>query len=388
MLHSVNIQYPLHEIEQSRRRLEAAYGFGWYDRAPVLLGIEARYLLHERRVTFAEYFSDPKTQLVHQLENLKWRIENIRDDWFTKPIITVSPDFQNVANASACGCDVYWQENETPQAINRISTLDELIHHQLPGWRDTLWGKRLGWYLEMKRLVEDVQVRLNGERIPVVVTIGINADSPFMSAVDLAGANFYNWLLEAPDECKTLLHKVTDHYIKVETEFRKLSGRAINDGLMYSDDSAQVISLEQYREFCVPVGQRLYGVFGNDRHDGRMMHLCGRNVHLHEALLNDLHITMLTGYGSDNMPDEMHTLAGRMLLHGNISPMMLFEGTVSAVAAETRNVLESLAPSGGIILGDGYNVVPGSPFENLAAIKKTCEEYGVPPTQHQQKSRD
>ena len=378
MLHSINIQYPPHEMEQSRRRLEAAYGFGWYDRAPVLLGIETRYLLHERNVTFAEYFSDPKTQLVHQLENLKWRIEHVPDDWFTQPIITVSPDFQNVANASACGCDVYWQENETPQAMNRISTLDEMINHKLPDWRDTLWGKRLRWYVEMKMLVEDVRVTLNGERIPVVVTLGINADSPFMSAVDLAGANFYNWLLEAPDECKTLLQTITDRYIEVETEFRKLSGRSINDGLMYSDDSAQVISLEQYREFCVPVGQQLYGVFGNNGHNGRNMHLCGRNVHLHEALLNDLHITMLSGYGSDNKPTEMHALAGKTLLHGNISPMTLFEGTAGDVAAETRTLLESLAPFGGIILGDGFNVVPGSPPENLEAIRKTCEEYGAP----------
>ncbi len=388
MLYHIDIHFPAGEMEKSRRRMEAAYRFEWFDRAPVLLGIEARYLLHERNVTFAEYFSDPTTQLIHQLENLKWRIENIPDDWFTAPLVTVSPDFQNVANASACGCDVYWQENETPRAVNRISTLDEMIHHKVPDWHDTLWGKRQGWYVEMKRLVEEVEVRLNGERIPVGVALGINADSPFMSAVDLAGANFYNWLLEAPDECKTLLRKVTDHYIEVETGFRKLSQRAINDGLMYSDDSAQVISLEQYREFCVPVGQRLYGAFGNDSHDGRMMHLCGRNVHLHEALLHDLHITELTGYGSDNLPSEMDMLAGRVLLHGNISPLTLFEGTAGAVAAETRTVLESLAPFGGIILGDGFNVVPGSPLGNLEAIRKTCRDYGVPLIQLQRKGRE
>jgi uroporphyrinogen-III decarboxylase len=366
--------------------MEAAHRFGWHDRAPVFLGIEARYLLHERNVTFAEYFSDPTTQLIQQLENIKWRIENIPDDWFTKPVITVLPDFQNVVNASGCGCDIYWQENETPQAINRISTLDEMTHHSLPDWRETLWGKRMSWYVEMKGLVGEIEVRLNGERIPVNVILGINADSPFMSAVDLAGANFYNWLLEAPDECKTFLQKIADRYIEVETEYRRLSGKSINDGLMYSDDSAQVISLEQYRDFCVPVGQRLYGVFGNDRHDGRMMHLCGRNAHLHEALLNDLHITMLTGYGSDNAPSEMQKLAGKMLLHGNISPMTLFQGTAGDVVAETRSLLESLAPFGGIILGDGYNIAPGSPSENLAAIRKACEEYGVPTTHRQQKS--
>jgi uroporphyrinogen-III decarboxylase len=97
---------------------------------------------------------------------------------------------------------------------------------------------------------------------------------------------------------------------------------------------------------------------------------------------------MLTGYGSDNTPAEMHALAGKVLLHGNISPMTLFEGTAGAVAAETRTLLESLAPFGGIILGDGFNVVPGSLLENLEAIRKTCQEYRVPSIQHQRKSRD
>jgi uroporphyrinogen-III decarboxylase len=203
-------------MEISRRRLESAYSFAPVDRVPVLLGIEARHLLHERKITFAEYFSDPPTQLIHQIENFKWRLENITDDWFTKPILIVSPDFQNVANASGCGCDVHWQENETPRSIRRISTMDELIRYRLPDWTATLWGKRLEWHAEMTKKVGGIEVRLNGERIPVVVTMGINADSPFMTAVDLAGKDFYRWLLEAPDECKTLLDSITNRYIEVE----------------------------------------------------------------------------------------------------------------------------------------------------------------------------
>ena len=152
----------------------------------------------------------------------------------------------------------------------------------------------------------------------------------------------------------------------------------MNDGLNYSDDSAQVISLKQYREFCVPIGQRLYGIFGCDRADGRLMHLCGRNVHLHPALLEDLHITMLHGFGSANKPEEMILLAGKVVLHGNIDPMTLYEGTLDEIEAETMHNLEVLAPSGGLILGDGFNVVPGTPLASLEAVRKASEQYGVP----------
>ena len=369
-------------MEKSRKRLESVYRFEYFDRVPVLLGIEARYLLRERDIAFAEYFSDPKTQLIHQLENVKWRIENIPDDWFTKPLITISPDFQNVTNASGCGCEIYWQENETPQAVQRISTIDELVQYELPDWHLTLWGKRLEWYWEMKRLVQDVDVTLNGDHVPVHVTTGINADSPFMSAVDLAGAYFYHWLLEAPAECQRFLEKITDRYIEVEKEYRRISGRPMQDGLNYSDDSAQVISLQQYRQFCVPIGQHLYGAFGCDRHDGRMMHLCGSNVHLHEALLNDLHITMLTGYGSGNAPEEMIVLAGKVILHGNVDPMTLYQGTHGDVECETIKILETLHSYGGIVLGDGFNVVPGTELSKLEVIRKTSETFGVPQRGH------
>jgi uroporphyrinogen-III decarboxylase len=377
VLHHVNIQYPVNEMENSRRRMNAAYRFEPVDQVPVFLGIEARYLLRERGVSFAEYFSDPGTQLIHQLENTKWRIENIPDDWFTQPALTISPDFQNVTNASGCGAEIFWQDNETPQAIPCIGTLDELIHHRLPDWRGTLWGKKLEWFQEMKNLLQDVRVTLNGEDIPVFVTLGINADSPFMTAIDLADSNFYNWILEAPDECKTFLEKVTDRYIEVETGFRQLTKRPMNDGLMYSDDSAQIISLDQYREFCVPVGKRLYGAFGNDRYDGRAMHLCGRNAHLHEALLHDLHITQLTGYGSGNGPEEMKLLAGKVILHGNIDPMTLYQGSKGDIVKETEKILHVLGSYAGIILGDGYNIVPGSPLSNLETIKQTSATFGI-----------
>lgn len=365
-------------MEKSGRRMEAAYRFEWFDRVPVFLGIEARYLLRERGVTFAEYFSDAKTQLIHQLENMKWRIENIPDDWFTQPVISLSPDFQNVTNASGCGADIFWQENETPQAIPGISTLDELVHHRLPDWRSTLWGKKLEWFHEMKDLLQDVRVTLNGGSIPVVLTTGINADSPFMTAVDLADTNFYNWILEAPDECKAFLQKVTDRFIEVETAFRQLTNRPMNSGLMYSDDSAQIVSLDQYREFCVPVGKRLYDIFGNDRYDGRAMHLCGRNAHLHEALLHDLHITQLTGYGSENEPREMKLLAGKIVLHGNVDPMTLYQGSKGDVERETEEILRVLGSYGGVILGDGYNIVPGSPLSNLEMIRQTSVRFGKP----------
>jgi uroporphyrinogen-III decarboxylase len=113
-----------------------------------------------------------------------------------------------------------------------------------------------------------------------------------------------------------------------------------------------------------------------------MMHLCGRNVHLHEALLNDLHITMLTGYGSGNAPEEMIELAGKVILHGNLDPMTLYQETHGDVERETIKILETLFSYGGVVLGDGFNVVPGTELSKLEVIRKTSETFGVPQCRH------
>lgn len=347
------------------------------ERVPVILGIEARYILHERNVTFAEYFSDARTQFVHQLENFKWRVEHIPDDFFSEACVTITPDFQNVVNASGCGCEIYWQETETPQSRPRITSIDEMISYRLPDWKETLWGKKLSWFHAMRELAGEADVRLNGDRIPVRVTADIGGDSPFMSAVDLAGINFYEWLIRVPEECGRFLEKITDRYIEVETLYRVESGRPLQDGMNYSDDSAQVISPDLYRRFCMPVARRLYHAFGCDRVDGRLMHLCGRNVHLHEAL-KDLRITMLHGFGSANKPEEMMTLAGRSVLQGNIDPVTLYRGSAAEIERETVHLLEALAPFGGLILGDGYNIVPGTSLSKLEFLRKISRDYGKP----------
>jgi hypothetical protein len=65
MNYRVDIRYPADEIVRNRRRLESTYRFEFFDRVPVLLGIEVRYLLQARGISFSEYFSDPHTQLIH-----------------------------------------------------------------------------------------------------------------------------------------------------------------------------------------------------------------------------------------------------------------------------------------------------------------------------------
>jgi len=86
----------------------------------------------------------------------------------------------------------------------------------------------------------------------------------------------------------------------------------------------------------------------------------------------------LTGYGSGNAPEEMKQLAGKTILHGNIDPMLLFQGAPGDIERATVKILETLAPYGGIILGDGFNIVPGTDIANLEILRKTSQQFGAP----------
>ena len=67
-----------------------------------------------------------------------------------------------------------------------------------------------------------------------------------------------------------------------------------------------------------------------------------------------------------------------MYLWGNISPMLMLNGTREQVKQAALEALEAMAPCGGFMLGDGANVCPGTPLASLAALTEACEEFGLP----------
>jgi uroporphyrinogen-III decarboxylase len=108
------------------------------------------------------------------------------------------------------------------------------------------------------------------------------------------------------------------------------------------------------------------------------MHMCGDSTHLHRVLVEDLRITSFDLFGYRVTPEvAARNLGGKMLLWGNINPMLMLNGSKGEVKAASLRCLAALAPFGGLLLGDGANVCPGTPLENLAALTEAAEEYGL-----------
>jgi uroporphyrinogen decarboxylase len=108
------------------------------------------------------------------------------------------------------------------------------------------------------------------------------------------------------------------------------------------------------------------------------MHMCGDSTHLLPALRDDLRISsfVLFGYRVDPAAVARAFPSG-VYLWGNLDPMLLKDGTPAQVKAAATACLEALAPTGGLLLGDGANVCPGTPIANLDAVADAADEYAA-----------
>ncbi len=380
MRFTLDIDYPLEKMAQNRHRMNARLSFRYIDRVPVGFCVVPRYFAPLFGLTYRDFFQDAETQYYWQLQFAKYRIERIPEDMTCQePVITVYPYFDNVISSSAYGAQVTWPENETLQATPVIHTVEAMEHMPIPEPNAGLWGTVQDWCRQMQELAQDTRVTFNGVEGRVeVAPLSLDGIGPHMVAVDLVGHDFYWWTLEYPQACHAFLQKITQGMLQAERVFRMVDPRP-HGGFGLAEDTAQILSPKQYREFVVPYDNQLYDELGVGMRDGRGMHMCGSSSHLHQALVEDERITSFNIFGYQVPPETAaRNMGGRVYLWGNVNPMLMLHGTYNEVKQTATKCLAAMAPYGGLMLGDGANVCPGTPIENLVALTDAAEEYGLP----------
>jgi uroporphyrinogen-III decarboxylase len=376
----LDIDYPLTRMEQNRRRMEARASFAYADRVPVGFCLVPRYFAPRLGIPYKALFENVEEHFRWQLLFLKDRIENIPEDMVcTGPVVSVGPYFDNVLDSAAFGAEVIWPENETLHTRPVIHTPERMASWPMPEPGTGLWGKARDWWLQMRELAKATRLTFAGVEGRVEVGIlSLSGLSPHMIAIDLVGYEFYAWQLECPGLCHAFLGRITEALAANLRHFMEVDGRP-RGGFGLAEDTATAMSPAAFREFCVPYTGRLFDTFGAGFRFGRGLHMCGQSTHLLSALVEDLRITSFDLFGYLVDPEvAARQLGGRVLLWGNINPMLMLNGTKAQVRQAARTALDAMAPCGGLLLGDGANVCPGTPVENLAALTEAAEEYGMP----------
>jgi len=382
MTEIIEIGVPIEEIEARRERVEKTKRFETPDRVPVIPAIAHRLMVPAVGVRFKDYYADPETMLRTQILGQKWLFEHIRTDQHTIVGAWTGAwtDFQNTFEAGSLGCEVIFSDDDIPWVgpgwvktdadLRRLEALD-YVHGAIN-------ARQIAYRQAMMDVAEKYPVRFQGG--PVFYP-GANpyltntSDGPFGVAGDLMGqVEAFSAVYERPDFLHEVLRIVTDKMLEwLDFCAAEMPQWTAPHSFAWTDDLAVSLSAEQFREFALPYNQRLRYHF-----DGWAgLHMCGRTDHLLGIFADDLQINEFQGFGYQvNLQRVGEAMGGRVVLIGNVNPMLIRSGAPDEVRDAARRVIETLGPYGGLIIQDGANIPPGSPLANINAMTEAAEMYG------------
>jgi uroporphyrinogen decarboxylase len=377
----IEIAVPIEEIEARRERVTRAKRFERTDRIPVIPAIAHRFLVPQVGVSFSDYYGDPETMLRTQILAQKWLLENVRTDAYsiTGAWVGAWTDFQNTFEAGSLGCEVVFPDDDIPWVgPGWVNTDDDLKRLEAMDFvHSGINARQIEYRRAMMNVAEKYPVRFLGG--PVFYP-GVNpalthtSDGPFGVAGDLMGqVELFLGVYERPEFVRELLRIVTDKLIEWLDFCWEEENLPRPKDFAWTDDLAVSLSADTYRDLVLPFEQRLRFHF-----DGyASLHMCGRSDHLLDIFADELKINELQGFGWQvNLDRIASVLGGRVVLLGNVSPMLIHTGTPEQVREAVRQIIDKLGHFGGLIIQDGNNIPPGSPLENINAMMEAAEMYG------------
>jgi uroporphyrinogen decarboxylase len=136
--------------------------------------------------------------------------------------------------------------------------------------------------------------------------------------------------------------------------------------------SPNVISPKLFERFVLPYDRRVIEAGGGVPF---FLHVCGDST-----LIIDLMVQtgarFLEVDSQVDLAEIRRRHGNRVGIRGNVSPMLLLNGTPEEVEGEGRRCIRSAAQGGGFILGSGCEVPRNTPPENLKAMVRAAEKYG------------
>lgn len=381
MARVLEIGVPIEEIESRRDRVKKTKRFELPDRIPVIPAIAHRFLVPQVGVRFKNYYSNPETMLHTQILAQKWLMEHIRTDAYdiTGAWTGAWTDFQNTFEAGSLGCEVIFPDDDIPWVGKGWVTNDSDLRRleQMDFVHSGINEKQISYRLAMIEIAHDYPVRFQGG--PVFYP-GLNpslthtSDGSFGIAGDLMGQqDLFTAVYERPDFARELLSIITDKLIAYLDFCWDEESLPVPKDFAWTDDLAVSLPADTYRDIVLPSEVRLRNHF-----DGYVsLHMCGQTDHLLTTFVEDLRINEFQGFGYQVDLDYVASvMGGRVVLVGNVNPMLIYSGTPHEVRCATRTVIEKLGPKRGLIIQDGSNIPPGSPIENINAMMEAAECYG------------
>ncbi|HPO14949.1 MAG TPA: uroporphyrinogen decarboxylase family protein [Candidatus Hydrogenedentes bacterium] len=362
-----------------------------HSRVPMRLNTNPRILMldpkyNTRGVRYQDYITDPELMAQAVLEHqyfLRFILpgdheKGLPERW------NLWLDFENLYDAAWFGCPVWYRENQVPDAEPILNDDNKrmLFDRGVPDPFKGEWAERAvqfvdyyrakcagGWtYLERPVAPPD-NARFEG------------CDGVFTVAASLRGATELCMdLLTDPGYVHELLDFISTALIARMTAWREYLGRPVRqDAFVMADDSIQLLSLEQYKEFVLPLHRRFYDAFATEK--DRWMHLCGNAQRHFPTIYKELGVTAFdTGFPVD-FEQFRRALGPDVLIAGGPRVSFFLEEDPTPLVTETKRILESGILEGGrVIMQEGNNLPPLARLPVCEAFYETVKEFGALPS--------
>ena len=369
-----HIDIPYSLVEERLLRLDAWVNLEEFDRVPVISGLAPRYWLKRIGLSHMDFWSTPENMLWGEVMGYKWMLENIPDD-HCEPIFGVT--FGNVYEASGLGCEVIFKEGfpwVKEPIIHGPRDLEKLEDIRM--WEYGCTGKFIPYYKEMEKLAADVElVYSDNVSKELVVSKPIpGSEGPITNAGWLMGSHrLFTYMVRDPDFVHSLLEIITEKVIEL---YRYLSVEleSSTSYIGFRDDLAAYLSPKLYRKFALPYHLEYFEKLHVKR---RRLHMCGKIDHLIPLLVEEENIEMLPGFGYQTSVELLEKyMAGKVILAGGPNPMLFELCENERIEAYSRYYIKHLAPYGGYLLQDGFNIPPASDPASISHMSRIAYTYG------------
>lgn len=335
-----------------KQRIESALKGIQTDRVPVMLH-NFMMAAREYGVNMSQFREDP----VVMAEAMVRSIEKYEFDG-------ILVDMDTVTLAGALGVPVDFPDDE-PARCHRGILADLKDWRNLPPVNIEDYKYVNNW-LEAVRLVkryvgDDIYVRGNCDQAPFSIAGMVRGSADWMTDLYVA---------EEEDKIGLL-----EYCTEATTQFIRLMAQTGCDMLSNGDSPAgpDLIPPDLYLKYAFPYEKRVV----DESHSAGLpytLHICGNT----ELILNDMIATGADALELDYKTD-IHRIAevfkDRVTLIGNIDPSgVLALGSVAAVKARTRELVEIMAKSNRFILNAGCAIPPHTPEANIRAM---LDEIGI-----------
>lgn len=204
-----------------------------------------------------------------------------------------------------------------------------------------------------------------GQEFPVLGWV----EGPMAEFTDLTTLSEGMFMMfDDPERVKEAMSIIADQAVRCAQAQVEAGADIIGIG----DAAASLISEAQYREFVLPLEQRIVSAMHRAGAKTKL-HICGNISHILAAMVETGSDIIDVDYMVD-LKTSLKTAAGRCSISGNVNPVeVILQGTVQEVKEHTRRCLE--LGDDRYLFSGGCEVPKMTPPENLLAMREALIEF-------------